>query len=202
MQGGRRLLGKALMAFTWLFATLVTVYILAMALDPPPYWEEVPKGVKVPGILFAVGILSLTVTWAVLKGREIVKGEGSQYLLSRTSEGTARISLRAIQTSLQRRVRDMPDVIGVRLLVKRPATSRLRVEVSYTTTEDKNAIVVSEKLRKALRERFRELVQAEEGFELEFDVKIDGFVPSPGGSDSAESEPEEEPFTGPRYPID
>jgi hypothetical protein len=77
------------------------------------------------------------------------------------------------------------------------------VEVSYTTTEDRNAIKVSESLRKALRERFAELVQPEEDFEVEFDVKVEGFVP--GSAPVKEGPPEEEekePFTGPRYPID
>ena len=76
--------------------------------------------------------------------------------------------------------------------------------MAYTTTEDRNAILVSESLRRALRERFEEIVHPEEGFEVEFDVKIDGFVPGVQPvEEKPKEEPEEtEPFTGPRYPID
>ena len=63
---------------------------------------------------------------------------------------------------------------------------------------------MSESLRRALRDRFEELVKAEEDFVVEFDVKIDGFVPATVAT-KAEREDEtedREPFTGPRYPID
>ncbi len=199
----RRVVGKALLATSWGYATLVSVYVLGQVFGQEGFWVLVPGGVRVVAVLLAAGVLALEVVWAVLFLRELVKGEGSQYLLSRTKEGTARISLRAIQASLMRRVRDLPEVIGARVTVRRPETRRLRIEVSYTTTEDRNAIQVSESLRRLLRERFEELVQSEEGFEVEFDIKIDGFVPAPGPArKEEETRKEPEPFTGPRYPID
>jgi hypothetical protein len=96
----------------------------------------------------------------------------------------------------------MPDVISAKLNVRRPAMDRVRVEISYSTTEDKNAIALSESLRNALRRRFEELVHPDDAFEVEFDVKIDGFVPGPARAEQPEKQEEAEPFTGPRYPID
>lgn len=203
MQNRRRLAGRALLVLSWTYATGVGIYVLVSALGHPDWWGMVPSSFRALALLSAVLVLALDATWAVLFVRDLLKGEGSQYLLSKTSQGTARISLRAIQTSLTRRAREMEEVIGAKLSVRRPAEKKLRVEVAYTTTENRNAIQVSEALRKALRERFGELVHPEEGFEAEFDVKIDGFVPAaPGPGKREEDARPEEPFTGPRYPID
>jgi hypothetical protein len=201
--GRRRLVGKVLVALTWAYATGFALYVLGMAIVQPVYWTGAPQGARVPALLLGMAVLALDVVWIVLFLREVLQGEGSQYLLSKTAEGTARISLRAVQASLLRRAREAEEVIGVRLVLHRPVEKRLRVEVSYTTTEDRNAIQVSEALRRTLRERFGELVQPEEGFEVEFDVKVEGFVPgtAPASEPAAPGE-EREPFTGPRYPVD
>jgi len=201
--GRRRLLGKVLVALTWAYATGCALYVLGMAIVQPVYWIGAPQGARVPALLLGMAVLALDVVWIVLFFRELLQGEGSQYLLSRTAEGTARISLRAVQASLLRRAREAEEVIGVKLVLRRPVEKKLRVEVSYTTTEDRNAIKVSESLRKMLRERFAELVQPEEDFEVEFDVKVEGFVPgSAPMSEKKKKEDERVPFTGPRYPVD
>ncbi len=201
--GRRRLVGRLLAALTWAYATGFALYVLGMAIIQPVYWVEAPQGARVPALLLGMAVLALDAVWIVLFLREILQGEGSQYLLSRTAEGTARISLRAVQASLLRRAREAEEVIGVKLVLRRPVENKLRVEVSYTTTEDRNAIKVSEALRKTLRERFGELVQPEDDFEVEYDVKVEGFVPgtAPAG-EPPEREDEQEPFTGPRYPVD
>jgi hypothetical protein len=198
----RRLLGKALLVLCWFFGSLTAIYMVGGALRQPPFWAEIPQPVRVLGVLLGIAITALNVGWIVLFVREVVRGEGSQYLLSRTDEGTARISLRAIRSSLFRRVREIEDVISAKLAVRRPASNRVRVEVSYTTTEDRNAIVLSESIRKVLRSRFEELVHSDDEFEIEFDVKIDGFVPGGAKQEEPEKAEEAEPFTGPRYPID
>jgi len=201
--GRRRLLGKVLVALTWLYATGFALYVLGMAIVQPVYWVDAPQGARVPALLVGMAVLALDVVWIVLFFRELLQGEGSQYLLSRTAEGTARISLRAVQTSLLRRAREAEEVIGVKLVLRRPVEKKLRVEVSYTTTEDRNAIKVSEALRRMLRERFAELVQPEEDFEVEFDVKVEGFVPGTAPAREPRAEQEEpEPFRGPKYPVD
>lgn len=193
--GRRRLIGRVLVALTWAYATGTAIYVLIV--------HPGPEEVRVPALLLGMAVLGLNVVWVVLFLRELLQGEGSQYLLSRTAEGTARISLRAVQASLLRRAREAEEVIGVKVVLRRPEEKKLRVEVSYTTTEDRNAIKVSEALRRVLRERFGELVQPEDDFEVEFDVKVEGFVPgtAPAG-EPRETEVEQEPFTGPRYPVD
>jgi len=203
-QSRRRVVARILLFLVWAYGNAAAIYALSILVSDSDAWNQAPPGVKVLSVLFGVIILALEVLWLLLFVRDLFRGEGTQYLLSRTPEGTARISLRAIQASLLRRTRDLDEVIGARITVRRPADKRLRVEVAYTTTEDRNVILVSETLRKALRERFEEIVHPEEGFEVEFDVKIDGFVP---GVPPAEEKPEEvseerEPFRGPRYPID
>jgi hypothetical protein len=199
----RRLVGRVLAALTWVYATVLALYVLGMAIVRPDYWTLAPEEAQVAALLVGMAVLALDVVWIALFLRELLQGEGSQYLLSRTAEGTARISLRAVQASLLRRAREAEEVIGVKLVLRRPVEKKLRVEVSYTTTEDRNAIQVSEKLRKLLRDRFGELVQPEDDFEVEFDVKVEGFVPgtAPMG-DKKDMEEEREPFTGPRYPVD
>jgi len=203
-QSRRRVVARILLLLVWAYGNAAAIYALTIMVSDAATWNESPPGVKVLSILFGVLILALEILWLLLFVRDLFRGEGTQYLLSRTPQGTARISLRAIQASLLRRVRDLDEVIGARITVRRPADKRLKVDVAYTTTEDRNAILVSESLRRALRERFEEIVHPEEGFEVEFDVKIDGFVPGvPPVEEKPEGEPEEgEPFTGPRYPID
>jgi hypothetical protein len=201
-QSRRRVVARVLLFLVWAYGTAAAVFAFSTLFVNE--WPEPSRGVRVLAILFGIAILVLEGVWLALFVRDLFIGEGTQYLLSRTPEGTARISLRAIQSSLLRRVRDLDEVIGARIAVRRPAEKRLRVDVAYTTTEDRNAILVSESLRRALRERFEELVHPEEGFDVEFDVKIDGFVPAvtaPADQPSEGGE-ESEPFTGPRYPVD
>jgi hypothetical protein len=201
-QSRRRVVARVLLFLVWAYGTAAAVFAFTTLFANE--WPEPSRGVRVLAILFGIAILVLEGVWLALFVRDLFRGEGTQYLLSRTQEGTARISLRAIQSSLLRRVRDLDEVIGARIAVRRPAEKRLRVDVAYTTTEDRNAILVSESLRRALRERFEELVHPEEGFDVEFDVKIDGFVPAVAApaEEPPESGEETEPFTGPRYPID
>lgn len=201
-QSRRRVVARVLLFLVWAYGTAAAVFAFSTLFSHE--WPEPSRGVRVLAILFGIAILVLEGVWLALFVRDLFRGEGTQYLLSRTPEGTARISLRAIQSSLLRRVRDLDEVIGARIAVRRPAEKRLRVDVAYTTTEDRNAILVSESLRRALRERFEELVHPEEGFDVEFDVKIDGFVPAVTTpvEEPPETGEETEPFTGPRYPID
>jgi hypothetical protein len=204
VHGRRRNVGKALLTICWVYGTAASaIYVLGLLTSQPDLWEGAPRWLTILGVLLAVSVLALNVTWVALFARDLVSGGGSQYLLSRTKEGTARISLRAIQASLLRSVRDLPEVIGAKVTVKRPGEKYLEVEVNYTTTEDRNAILVSEVVRRALRERFEELVHPEEGCEVSYEAKIDGFVPSASAhATEARKEEESEPFTGPRYPID
>ncbi|MEN8150392.1 MAG: hypothetical protein ABFS86_11260 [Planctomycetota bacterium] len=203
-QSRRRVVARIVLLLVWAYGNAGAIYALSVMFSDSVTWQNASPGVKVLSVLFGGGILILEAFWLILFVRDLFRGEGTQYLLSRSSHGTARISLRAIQASLMRRARDLEEVIGARITVRRPAEKRLRVDVAYTTTEDRNAILVSESLRRALRERFEEIVQPVEGFEVEFDVKIDGFVPgAPVAPEPQEEEPEErEPFTGPRYPVD
>lgn len=203
-QSRRRLVGRALLALVWIYATGGSIYVLAMLVEQPEHWTAAPAGLRILTILLSVLVLTLDVGWLVLSGRDLVRGEGTQYLLSSTPEGTARISLRAIHSSLLRRAREIEDVIHVKVAVRRPSEDRIRIEVNYTTPEDRNAIVVSETLRKMLRERFEELVHPEEDLVVDFDVKLEGFVPAGTGARERRTPEKEsrEPFTGPRYPID
>lgn len=203
-QSRRRIVARIVLLLVWAYGNAAAIYALSLLFSDAETWDTASPGVKVLSVVFGGGILGLEVLWLLLFVRDLFRGEGTQYLLSRSSHGTARISLRAIQASLMRRVRDLDEVIGARISVRRPADKRLKVDVAYTTTEDRNAILVSESLRRALRERFEEIVQPVEGFVVDFDVKIDGFVPgAPRVEEPEEPEIEErEPFTGPRYPID
>lgn len=203
-QSRRKLVGRVLLVLAWLYATAGSLSVLAMVVEQPPHWAMTPSGLRAVRVLLSVAVLGLDVVWLVLFGRDLARGEGGQYLLSSTPEGSARISLRAIHSSLLRRARDVADVIHVKVTVRRPEKDRIRVEVAYTTPEDRSAIVVSEALRRALRERFEELVHPEEDLDVEFDVKLDGFVPGGAGSRREEKRDQgsREPFTGPRYPVD
>lgn len=203
-QSRRRLTGRFLLAAAWLYATCGSLYTFLMLIDPGVHWHDAPPGLRVALILFAILIAALNVLWLVLSGRDLFRGEGSQYLLSSTPEGTARISLRAIHSSLLRRARETPEVTRVKIAIRRPEKERIRVEATYATREDRNAIAVSETLRRALKERFEELVHPEEDLKVEYDVKLEGFTPATAGERPSAEPPREgeEPFTGPRYPID
>ena len=187
----RRLVGKALLVLVWMYGNCTAVYLV---LDPG--WASA----RTLGVVCGIVVLAFDALYLGFAVRDVVGGEGGGYLLSKTEEGTARISLRAVHSSLLRRAREMEEVIGARVNLRRPSEKRLHVEVTYTTQEGREAIHVSESLRKALRERFEELVHPAAGFEVEFDAKLDGFAPS--GTPAPPREKEREPFTGPRYPIE
>ena len=203
-QSRRTLGGGALLVLVWVYATGASLYFLGLLLEQPGYWTSAPAPMRVLAVLLSSGVVFLNLLWLGLSGRDLLRGEGTQYLLSSTPEGTARISLRAIHSSLLRRAREVADVRHAKISVRRPSENRILVEVAYTTPEDRNAILVSEALRRSLRARFDELVHPEGDLAGDFDVKLDGFVPAsatPRTDDRKKGE-SREPFTGPRYPID
>ena len=93
----RRVLGKAVLFLAWLYATVAAIRILALGLVAPGDLQITPAWLKVLAILLGVALLVLEGVWVGLFVRDLLRGEGSQYLLSRTDQGTARISLRAIR---------------------------------------------------------------------------------------------------------
>jgi hypothetical protein len=191
----RRLVGVSLLVLAWVYGNAAALYLLFTPSFVPP------ASAAALGIGGGVAILAFDLLYLGFAVRDLLWRQGGGYVVSRTDLGMARISLRAIQTSLLRRARETEDVLAARVGLRRPAARRLVVEVTLSTGEGTDAIEVSERLRRALQERFAELVHPEEGFQTDFEVSIEGLAPRAGSAERP-AEKEREPFTGPRYPIE
>ncbi len=199
----RRGLGRAIAILNIAFGVSISLYLIPVSLSAPAWWTSAPPWVRAVSLSLAAITCGLVVAFLALLVRDLLRGETGRYVLSRSEEGTARISLRAIQASLLRRAREVPEVAGAKVTVRRPRRQQLRVEISFATAEDRDAIAVSEALKRALRERLADLVHPDGGMEAVFDVRVESLVAS--GAKAAETAPAEkpgEPFTGPRYPVD
>jgi hypothetical protein len=132
-----------------------------------------------------------------------------RYISSKTTSGTARVSLDAIEKSLQTAAHDVPEVELCKLRVYRIGAKRYKVEVRFWIPDDCNALNINEKLRLILKKRFAELVAVEPDERVFFEINLAGFKgrrgPRPagaGGPPRDAIDPSKRQFKGPVYPVD
>ena len=130
-----------------------------------------------------------------------------RFIPSRTTSGSARVSLDALERSLQAAARGVPEISRCRLRVFRVGARRYKVEVQFWIPEAVNVVNISEKLRLVLKKRFSELVSVEPGDQVFFEITLAGIRRRKGAApfrgDGGRSGPDRRlPFTGPVYPVE
>jgi hypothetical protein len=132
-----------------------------------------------------------------------------RYIASKTTSGTARVSLDALERALNAAAQDMPEVSRCRLRVYRTAAKRYKVDVHFWIPDTENVINISEKLRLVLKKRFSELVSIEPDDRVFFEISLAGIKgrtrsrgysssgPPRDGIDASRGH-----FKGPIYPVD
>lgn len=126
-------------------------------------------------------------------------------VVSVTDAGPVRVSREALETGLRAAGEGIPDLARLRVHVDTRSRGRLIVVQAQFQAKDGASLErVSADLRRVLTDRFRQLVQLPAHARLELALEFGGFVGR--GAKAAEAtpppEPESQPFTGPRYPID
>ncbi len=132
-----------------------------------------------------------------------------RYISSKTTSGTARVSLDALERSLGAAAHGVPEVSRCRLKVYRTGAKRYKVEVHFWIPDEVNVINISEKLRLILKKRFTELVSVEPDDRVFFEISLAGIKgrkrmgpfsaagPPKDGIDTSGGQ-----FKGPVYPVD
>ncbi len=132
-----------------------------------------------------------------------------RYISSKTTSGTSRVSLDAIERAMKTAASGVPEVEKCRLRVYRIGTKRHKVEVQFWIADECNVLNISEKLRLILKKRFSELVSIEPDERVFFEINLAGITNRKRGA-GYDISPAHGPgrkksgshFKGPVYPID
>lgn len=134
--------------------------------------------------------------------------EVRRYITSKTTSGTARVSLEAIERSLIAATKGLPEITRCKLRICRIGAKRHKVEVLFWISEDCNVLNISEKLRLLLKKRFSELVSVEPDERVFFEISLAGIIKrKKKASYSAIGPPKDaidaskRQFKGPVYPV-
>jgi len=131
------------------------------------------------------------------------------YISSKTTSGTARVSLEAIERALKAAAKGVPEIEKCKLRVYRIGAKRYKVEVRFWCPHECNILNISERLRLILKKRFAELVSIEPDARVFFEVSLAGIrgrskcgVYSSAGPPKDGIDPSKSQFKGPVYPVD
>lgn len=126
----------------------------------------------------------------------------ARFVLSAGPGGTVRVSRDALEDGLRAAGEGLPEITRLRVAVLSDART-VRVRGQFQCAEGVSNLEASRLLRKALSERFAEMVQLTDGTGVEMEIEFVGFsgrlARKPAGPPP---DPEETEFTGPEYPID
>lgn len=193
------------LAALWI-ATFLQPAVLGGSLGAVPGQERVlvmPLHTAAAWIAFlsAVGLLLWNFA-ALVRRRE--GSAPSNWVISETAGGPVRVAREAIEAGLRIAGESLPEV--TRLRVQLDATpKRLRVLGMFHCAEGRDHLAASQRLRKAMEQRFGELVRLGDGARAEFEIEFQGFsgkVAKNAVEPPSDPEADEEPFRGPQYPID
>ena len=135
-------------------------------------------------------------------------------ILSHTPEGVVQVSREALESGLRNVGEQLDEVTRLRVKVLAPQKKKVLIRAHYLAPEGVQILDLSSKLRKVLKDRFKQLVCMHHESGLEFEIIFEGFYGKarvrpqsvPGKEPTPEAPPPEEesppPFTGIRYPID
>ena len=151
----------------------------------------------------AAVLLVCDLLWLVYGG---VPKEPSDHVVSRSVGGSVKVSREALEVGLRTAGEALDEISRLRVSVTVPAKMKhVGVHAWFQCPEGVSIQVAGQRLRDTLRARFGEMVRLGEGARLEVDIEFVGFSgrlkAHAADGRPAPTEPED-PFTGPRYPID
>lgn len=125
------------------------------------------------------------------------------FLLTKTEDGLVSIAITAIEESLARAGRTLPDVSDTRVRIRRGSSpdEPLRVIAYFAAWEDTSALDVSQKLQRALQLRFEQICGTERV--PRYSIRLSRFDVKPAGEKPVRPK-EPQPadlFRGPQYPT-
>lgn len=164
----------------------------------------VPLGTALAWAVLLGSILLLVANFAwLLRRRE--QAPPSNWVLSATPSGPVRIAREALESGLQKAGESLPEITRLRVAVDTHTPKRVLVTAWFQCAEGTGNLPASQRLRQVLTERFGAMVQLADGARVDFEFEFQGFAGKLGkkGVDLTPlPEEPEQPFTGPRYPID
>lgn len=127
------------------------------------------------------------------------------HVLSLTPSGPVRVAREALEAGLRSAGESLPEITRLRVLIDTGYGKRIVVQAQFQCAEGVSNLTASQRLRTVLQDRFHAIVQLGDGARADFDLEFLGFagkMPKKAGEVAANLEPEPQPFTGPRYPIE
>jgi len=155
-------------------------------------------------LAFFGGALLLVLNFAWLVRRRAPQPP-SNWILSETGSGSVRVAREAIESGLRHAGEALAEVTRCRVAVDNSAGRRILVTAQFHCAEGQNHLAASQRLQKALVERFDKLVRLGDGQRAEFELQFQGFAGKLAKNAADLPPPEDDepaPFTGPQYPID
>ena len=207
---GRLLLLLNLCASTLGAATAVVLFVRPIALGVAAEEAEsgrvllLPVGTPMGWAVFlaALSLLLCNFGWLVRRSPRPLPRD---FLMSSTSAGPVRIAREALESGLRATGEDVADVTRLRVQVDCAQQKRIVIKAALQCAEGASNHECCQRLRLALERRFLDMVHLGEGARADFELEFQGFFgkPSRKGSQARSAvEPEPEPFSGPKYPID
>ncbi len=154
--------------------------------------------------LAAAALLVCDVLWLVYGG---VPKEPSDHVVSKSHDGSViKVSREALEAGLRTSGESLDEVSRLRVAVSVSGKMKhVLVRAWFQCPDGVSIQLAGQRLRANLRARFADLVALGEGARLEVDIEFVGFSgrlkTQPAEERKAKPEPDD-PFTGPRYPID
>ena len=127
-----------------------------------------------------------------------------RHIQSEAPGGPLLIAREAIESGLRAAGEALPEITRMRVAIENAGLKRIRVKAQFQAPEGASIHDASRNLRQALEQRFQEMVRLADGARVEHAIEFVGFAgksPKKGQAPAPPPEPQD-PFTGPRYPID
>jgi len=153
-------------------------------------------------LLFLGGIVLLVCNFAWLVRRR-ERQLPADWVVSETPSGPVRIAREALEAGLRQAGDALPEITRLRVEVDTRTQKRVLVTAWFQCAEGASNLPASQRLRQTMSERFGAMVQPADGTRVDFDLEFQGFAGKLGKKTVELLPPsDEQPFTGPRYPID
>lgn len=159
----------------------------------------------------ALGVLVFAVLLLVCNATYLLRRRPApllRFVLSAAPGGAVRVSRDALETGMRQAGEALPEITRLRIAVESGGQKKVVIRGQFQCPEGISNLEASRLLRRALGERFAEMVQLTDGNKVEMEIEFLGFAgkltrkASETVDPEPEPEPEPPPFTGPKYPID
>ena len=156
-------------------------------------------------VLGTIYLILLNITYLI--GRWVTRNYASSVKVS-SQAGSFSIAISAIENSLRRAVRKLPEINDAHIRVykvRKPENKPIQIFTTFSVWEGTNVTEVTDKIRTAINIRFNEIIEVKEP--PVFTIILSNIVErdhrrSSDGKKKDRELMESEMFHGPEYPID